>query len=394
MLDGELLITKGDTILCHELSKEVQAFYRDGLPAQFMIGSVSKIFTAVALLKALYDTSHGNNEDEIIAIVKAKLHTPVIHFLPPERFAWGSPIPTWAHKVTLHHLLSHTSGIVQHIHILFETEGYDAVQDFLREAHGPEYIVQKWGNVPLAFEPGTDYSYSNLGYNLLAKVISILTNMPFEDYLNTRIFIPNQLDSTRCAKQGTSCYLKSLEEYRNLVPEKVYLAPTASAYSPDAETLLDISFAQGSGSIISTAQDLARWKILLHQNQTILPPALYDLLIKPHKNNHGYGIFNRKGIFNYTGKIGSYVSFSCFIPKYTISIIMLFHTDHDESAFMQERAKLEAQYFTIFPDGKERSEYIAKLAEEKYPPIRGAAVLLKTIFEELQTIGEAPDETE
>lgn len=72
---------------------------------------------------------------------------------------------------------------------------------------------------------------------------------------------------------------------------------------------------------------------------------------------------------------------------------MLFHIDMDEAAFLHERKKLEAQYLTLFPDEKERREYITKLLEEKYPPTRGVAILLKSMFDELETIGEARNET-
>lgn len=291
MLDGVVLLTQGERVVLSEMSEEAGQYTHNNLPPQFMIGSVSKIFTAVAVLKALYETSYAHSDDEIIALVKTKLHTPLIHFLPPEKFAWGSPIPTWAHKVTLHHLLSHTSGIVQHIHILLETGGYEAFQSFVHQGHGAEYIVQQWGHVPLAFEPGSEFSYSNLGYELLAKVVSILTNMPFEDYLRTALFEPNTLNASHHPVRGTTAQLGLEPQFQGLVPEKIFLDPQQKAYLPHPNTMHDIGFAQGSGAVISTAQDLARWNTLLHDKKVLLPKALYDLLIQPYKNDHGYGIF-------------------------------------------------------------------------------------------------------
>lgn len=393
LLDGVVLIKQGDQTLLHEMSKEVVHYNRDNKPAQFMIGSVSKTFTAVAVLMALYETSPGGSEDEKVALVKKRLHEPIITFLPPETFAWGTSIPSWAHEVTLHHLLSHTSGIVHHIRLLFEAEGYDAVQSFLHEGHGPEYIIQKWGNVPLAFTPGSQYSYSNLGYELLAKVVSHLTNMPFEKYPHVRFFEPRSLNSTVHPTGGTSLYLGSLNTYQQLVPEQVYLDPQ-KAHIPDSETLGDIAFAQGSGGIVSTAEDLAHWGVLLHDKKTILPTPLYDLLIQPRKNSHGYGIFNRNGIYTYTGKLGSYVSCHCFIPQQSISIIMLFHIDQDEAAFIHEHKNIDAQLQDTIPDETERNTYVAELLTKKYPPTRGAAVLIKNLFDELEIIGEAFNDSE
>ncbi len=209
LLDGEVLIAQGDHILLHEMSVEVRSCSSQKLSPQFMIASLSKQFTAVALLKALYDESLGTTEEEKCDYVMQQLHRPLIDFLTPEVFAWGASVPSWAYNVTLYHLLTHTAGLVQHIRKLFETEGHAAVQSYMHKGCGPEEIIQRWGSEPLQFPVGSEYSYSNLGYELLAKVVARVTKMSFEYYLRTRLFEPFSLTCTYQPSRGSSTRTQS-----------------------------------------------------------------------------------------------------------------------------------------------------------------------------------------
>lgn len=105
-LDGEILISIGDKIILHEISKDIESFKEP----IFMIGSISKQFFAIALLKALYESSSGNITDKISA-VKEKLHMPLVSHLPETSPIWAGSMPLWAHTISLHQLLTHTSGI-------------------------------------------------------------------------------------------------------------------------------------------------------------------------------------------------------------------------------------------------------------------------------------------
>ena len=72
---------------------------------QFFIASITKQFTAAALLHVLW------HRDPSIELLKAALHSPLINYLPANDSIWSGSIPEWAEKVSLHHMLTHTSGI-------------------------------------------------------------------------------------------------------------------------------------------------------------------------------------------------------------------------------------------------------------------------------------------
>ncbi len=196
LFDGEVLIAQGKTILEHFCSPDVEAAAKNGGQPQFLIGSVSKQFTAVALLKALYDISPENDVEGKCAWIVKQLYKPLSKFLPADAPLWSGAMPAWAHTVTLHHLLTHTSGIAQPIGNLFRTKGFEGVWAFLSSPHSPHELIRMVIDAPVEFGPGKNYSYSNVGYTLLTEVVGALTNMPFAHYLQYAIFEPLEMTKT------------------------------------------------------------------------------------------------------------------------------------------------------------------------------------------------------
>ena len=376
MLDGEVLVAQGDTILYHRQSTYIQT--TAPCNPQFMIASISKHFTAVALLKALYDTSSGLDDAEKCAHVIEQLQKPIIAFLPPERFAWGPTIPDWAYHITLHHLLSHTSGMVQHVRIMFERVGYEGFDTFFRKCPVSE-IIQQFGHEPVQFAPGSGYSYSNLGYELLAEVITITANMPYSEYLQQHIFDPYGMHSTCNPKQGSSYHLKQLPSCSRLAPEMFYDATNdmPEPRIPAFDILSDIGSSQGAGSIISTVHDLWQWNRVLHELKSVLPESLYALLIQPkfEFNQHAYGIWNRNGIMHTTGRCGAYTSQLLYIPQHNISIVMLCHVSRDEAIMHKKYMELETELSTAIEDTSERQKRVHETLEAQYPLQRGSVLM-------------------
>ena len=362
MLDGEVLVTQGDTVLFHRQSAYIQS---SGSHPQFLIASISKHFTAVALLLALYDSSPGIDEAEKCAHVLQQLQEPIINFLPPERFAWGATIPEWAYHITLHHLLTHTSGMVQHVRLMFERMGFEGVDVYFRKPHSASEIIQQFGHEPLQFAPGSGYSYSNLGYELLAQVISGITNMPYSEYLEQKIFAPCSMHATCNPTEGSSYYLKQLSICQQLVPEMFYdvTSEDHEPFVPVFDTLSDIGSAQGSGGIISTAHDLWQWNRALHEHKIVLPAPLYDLLIQPkfEFNQHAMGVWNRNNVMHTTGRYGAYTAQLIYIPQHNISIVMLCHVSRDEAVMYKKYRELETELSTTIIDNNERQKRVYEM---------------------------------
>lgn len=145
---GTLAIAKSCEILFSRSNGHCGANKTCKLNTQYAIGSLTKQFTSVALLRVLLDeVCKGKAEGVQIALKK-----PLIHFIPKNHVFWGElPAPRWAYKVTLHHLLSNTSGL--------KDVSVPAYMKFGRIPRSRQGLVSLYNqqNDQLSFEPGSKY---------------------------------------------------------------------------------------------------------------------------------------------------------------------------------------------------------------------------------------------
>ena len=166
---GAVLVAQGDRVLVNRAygaaSYELQV--PNSPETRFHIASVSKPFTAAAIL---------------LLEQRGMLHVsdPVSRFLPA--FPNGQ-------KITLQHLLTHTSGITN-VNNLPE---YATASRF---AQTPATLIELFQSKPLGFEPGTKYEYSNSNYNILAFVIEQVSGKSYGEFLRENIFVPLGLQDT------------------------------------------------------------------------------------------------------------------------------------------------------------------------------------------------------
>lgn len=184
----------------------------------FEIGSISKQFTAYAILIL---REQG----------KLDLDAPVGRYL--------TDIPDeWA-KVTLHRLLTHTSGLPD----LEDAFGYG----IYRETPSDADFLRRLTALPIEFQPGAKWRYSNTNYWLLALVIEKLTGLSYSEYMQRNIFMPLGMTSTRSA-----------------LPSRVFPG-RASGYRRVGTVLenrdaIQPNTGRGLGDITSTVADMARWE--------------------------------------------------------------------------------------------------------------------------------------
>jgi CubicO group peptidase (beta-lactamase class C family) len=371
LLDGEVLIARGDTPLLHLKSQDLGAIENP----QFMIGSVSKQFFAVALLKALYDAEANPQltEEQRVSYVKQKLRTPISHFLPEQAPIWAGHMPRWAHTVTLHQLLTHTSGIPNYF------EGFSGTPEgekgFFEKEHKKSEILQLIARQPLQFPPGSHFAYSNTGYLLIAEVIEAVTKMPVADTMQQAIFTPSDLKNTHNPDRGSWGDLKKTDDFSQLAPQWEYdptrrqLNPYPPAHSED------LSIATGAASIISTSSDLLKWNHFLHKEHAGLPNSLYTLLITPHLENYAYGIqvqnFGGELVLGHQGTIGTYNSHLLYFPKRDLTVIVLSHVNYDMTRVEHEFEHLYSELSYSIPNGRERNEVAMATLLSQYPGDRG-----------------------
>ena len=137
----------------------------------FWIASIGKQFTAVAILQLM---EQG----------KLSLRDEITKFIPD--------YPTQGNKITIEHLLTHTSGIPTY-------SGMEDPEKKLAFDCTPTEVIDFFKNLPMRFAPGTKWEYSNSGYFLLGYIIEIITGKPYAEYLEENFFRPLGMINSRFA---------------------------------------------------------------------------------------------------------------------------------------------------------------------------------------------------
>lgn len=248
----------------------------------FRIASNTKQFTAAAIMK-LQEQGRLNVTDLI---------TKYIPDAPPQ---WKD--------IRIDELLNHTSGMPRE-------GGYD-VTDPTNIAL-PD-LVHRFYALPLDFEPGTNYSYSNNGYITLSYIIEQASGQSYDEYLYQNIFKPLGMNST--GGQETS----------DIVPD------LACGYTTEAGTLINydlqnIHNVYGAGSLHSTTEDLYRWGQVFQTPGAILSSASVGAMLE-----HSYGIskvtYDNRTLVSFTGRNFGYISQVMYFPDDNVTIVWLSNYD-------------------------------------------------------------------
>jgi len=167
-----VLVADKDKVLCQETVgfADIAANKPMETDAIFWIASQSKSITAAAFMMLVQEGS-------------VKLDDPVEKFLPEfkeQKVKVDGELRKPRHPITVREILSHTSGLP------FSTPAEKPTLDTLtlKEA------VKSYAEAPLLFEPGTKYQYSNAGINTAGRIIEVVSGMPYEDFLQKRLFDP------------------------------------------------------------------------------------------------------------------------------------------------------------------------------------------------------------
>lgn len=249
----------------------------------FEIGSITKQFTAVAILM-LEEQGKLSVEDEITK------------FIPD--------YPTNGKKITIHHLLNHTSGIKSYTNM-------ESFMDLTRKDMTPKQIIDMFKNEPMDFEPGEKFLYNNSGYILLGYIIEVVSGQTYEEFVQEHIF--NKLG------MSSSSYGSMVR----LVPNR------ASGYS-QAENgyqnadYLSLTLPYAAGSLMSSTDDLLKWQNALN-NYTIIKKESYEKAINGSKLNngeligYGYGLskesINGSTSIQHGGGIFGYTTMGIYLPE-------------------------------------------------------------------------------
>ena len=250
------------------------------------IGSITKQFTAAAILRLA-------EQGELT--MQSKVGELLPNFHEPD--------------LTVHQLLSHTSGLPSYTDI----SGYMMGEEIRADVDAAE-IIALTSDQPLLFVPGEDWRYSNSGYVVLGAIIEELSGMSWHEYIAQELTQPLQL-----AKTG---YFNEAELVQGRVPGYMYdngytNAPYISMTQPHA-----------AGAMYATAEELAHWQYALHTGQ-VLSDASYAQMIDASQglNNYAYAldIISLRGtkMFSHGGGIHGFSAYGLWLPEHELSVVAL-----------------------------------------------------------------------
>ena len=276
--------------------------------------------------KVLYEKSFGqasmewgvsntnNTRYHLASVSKPFTSTSILLLEQQGRLALTDPVSkyvpdfTAGDRITIHHLLCHTSGIVN-------------VNDF------PEYnllsltsisldsIVKLFRKKPLLFEPGSKYSYSNSNYNLLAYIIEKVSGMSYGDFLKENIFDVLAMKDTRHHGNAAEIITDVATGYAIDGRKNLQRAPA-----------LDWSIKTGNGSLYATVEDLAKFERSFF-TEKLLMKANKDKMFTPNLSEVGYGWYlwphlNRKRSY-ITGRSPGFTAYFGRYPADELCVIVL-----------------------------------------------------------------------
>jgi CubicO group peptidase (beta-lactamase class C family) len=300
-LDGKA--TSGVAVL---VSKDGKVIYKKGFgyadiekkelvkpDTKFRIGSITKQFTAAAILKL---------QEEGKISVTDKLSK----FIPD--------FPR-ASEITIHQLLTHTSGI----------HSYTGKPEFITKVTSPiteDELIAFFKNDVYDFNPGEKWLYNNSAYFLLGHIIGKVSGKPYGQYLNETFFVPLQMTNT------------------GVHTSKLSLQNEAKGYTKEngqytLATNWDMSWAGGAGALYSTVEDLYTWNEAVFNGMVLqekslkaaFTPVVLNSGKKPDNANYGYGLalgdYRGQDIVEHSGGLHGFLSQLARYSEENVTVALL-----------------------------------------------------------------------
>ncbi|SFL02853.1 serine hydrolase [Methylorubrum salsuginis] len=281
---------------------------KNTLDTHFRIGSLTKQFTAAAIL-------------QLVEAGKLSLDDPVSRFYPEAPKAWEA--------VRVRHLLNHTSGIIN----------YTALPDYLpaisRIERPARALVELVSGEALLFPPGERVEYSNTNYLLLGLAIEFASGQPYARYLAEHVFSPLGLkdtgydDATALLPRRAAGYRFGQGQWRNA-------APMAS------------SVAYAAGGLYSTVDDLLAWDEALFSGK-VISEASRQKMFDDGGRGYGFGWYvgtaHGRTLWSHGGAVSGFLAMTDYYPGERLAVIVL---ANNENAPAQKMAReLGALWFGL-----------------------------------------------
>lgn len=258
----------------------------------FELGSITKQFTAVAILML---EEQG----------KLSLTDDITKYIPD--------YPTHDKKITIHHLLNHTSGI----------KSYTDIPSFMKLARTdmtPMELINSFKNEPMDFDPGDKWNYNNSGYIILGYIIEKASGKTYAEFIEENIFKKLGMMHSYYGNMST------------IIPNR------ASGYQPSRNggfenaDYLSLTLPYAAGSLMSTVDDMLLWNQAVHDNTLIKKESKEKAftnytLNKGELDYYGYGWqpneINGSKSFEHSGGIFGFSTMGIYLPGENVYVIVL-----------------------------------------------------------------------
>jgi CubicO group peptidase (beta-lactamase class C family) len=263
---------------------------------KFRLGSITKQFTAASILLL---QERG----------KLAVQDPICKYIADCPKTWE--------PITIHHLLTHTSGIPSYTDV-------KSPEEFRKLSLTPVTVtgfVDSFKPKPLEFAPGEKMKYNNSGYFMLGYIIEKVSGQSYEAFLQENIFTPLKLADT-----GYDTHDRILKH-------------RATGYSRRNDVrinsdYLDMTVPYAAGSLYSTVEDLFSWNEALFSDK-LLSARSREAMMTVDKNNYAYGLavnrqFNRKMV-SHGGGINGFSTILARFPEEKITVVVLRNADYGYS---------------------------------------------------------------
>jgi CubicO group peptidase (beta-lactamase class C family) len=275
----------------------------------FRVGSVTKQFTAAAIML-------------LVERGQVSLDDPIYKFIPD--FPMGD-------KVTIRHLLTHTSGIHNY------TTASD-IREKMKLDRTPREMVAfiKTLDPVYDFAPGERWNYSNSGFLLLGYIVEEVSGVPYGTFIRDNLLKPIGMNDT------------ATDTIAAIVPHRAHGYSMSEKGEIINTDYLSMTAPYGAGEIRSTAADLVRWHKALLGGKVLKPESLALMTAPAHLNNgkltstsypvgprgpseYGFGLvigtLNGKRTIGHTGSINGFRSQIMTLPDEKLTVVMLVNAD-------------------------------------------------------------------
>lgn len=284
----------------------------------FRGASNTKTFTAFAIM-LLKEQGKLNLDDHLTDMIP---NTDIPYL--PEDSNYNIP---FKNQISIRQLLEHRAGIfdITNFAIPDTVNANYAGQNWIAYMSGinPYYTFTIDGIISIISQhqiyhhlPNQQYSYTNTGYMLLAKIIERVSNQSLNDYLSDAILLPNQLNQIQFPTSTGS-----------MLPDPYISGKIWSGNMLYDYRKFNMSSAKGSGNLVCTINDLNRWVRLWQKGQAGLDLAVVEGMrhsSNPQQEYYGLGTEYIPGIgYGHTGAIAGYLSFMFYDPMSDFSIVLV-----------------------------------------------------------------------